>query len=56
MKLLNKDALIAREIKYYIMKEKLTEYMIEYNFGVTEKKTFAIKVIDTDTFNDYEDE
>ena len=27
MKLLNKDALIAREIKYYIMKEKLTEYM-----------------------------
>ncbi len=36
--------------------EKLTEYMIEYNFGVTEKKTFAIKVIDTDTFNDYADE
>ena len=27
MKLLNKDALIVREIKYYIMKEKLTEYM-----------------------------
>ena len=27
MKLLNKDAFIAREIKYFIMKEKLTEYM-----------------------------
>lgn len=36
--------------------EKLTEYMIEYNFGVSEKRTFAIKVIDTDTFNDYADE
>jgi len=27
VKLLNKDAFIAREIKYFIMKEKLTEYM-----------------------------
>ena len=36
--------------------EKLTEYMIEYNFGVSEKRTFTIKVIDTDTFNDYADE
>lgn len=36
--------------------EKLTEYMIEYNFGVSAKRTFTIKVIDTDTFNDYADE
>ena len=35
--------------------EKLTGYMIEYNFGVSEKKIFTIKGIDTDTFNDYVD-
>jgi len=32
---------------------KLTKYMIEYNFGVTEKRCFSIKAIDTDVFNDY---
>ena len=34
--------------------ERLTEYMIEYNFGVTVKKTFEIKTVDTDIFNDYD--
>jgi len=34
--------------------DKLTNYMIEYNFGVTVKKTFEIKAIDTDVFNDYQ--
>jgi len=34
--------------------DKLTNYMIEYNFGVTVKKTFEIKAIDTDIFNDYQ--
>ncbi len=33
--------------------DKLTDYMIEYNFGVSVKKTFEIKSIDTDLFNDY---
>lgn len=27
--------------------------MIEYNFGVTVKKVFEIKVIDMDVFNEY---
>lgn len=35
---------------------KLANYMIEYNFGVSIKKTFEIKAIDTDVFSDYEDE
>lgn len=35
---------------------KLANFMIEYNFGVSIKKTFEIKVIDTDVFSDYEDE
>jgi len=33
--------------------QKLTNLMIEYNFGVTLKKTFEVKAIDTDVFNDY---
>ncbi len=33
--------------------EKLAKLMIEYNFGVSIKKTFEIKAIDTDVFNDY---
>ena len=36
--------------------EKLTNFMIEHNFGVSTKKVFEIKVIDTDVFNDYKDE
>lgn len=36
--------------------EKLTNYMIEYNFGVRTKKTFEIKAVDTDVFNEYEEE
>jgi len=36
--------------------EKLTSYMIEYGFGVSVKKTFEIKTIDTDLFNDYSEE
>lgn len=35
--------------------EKLTKYMIEYNFGVSPKKTFEIKAIDSDVFDDYQD-
>lgn len=27
--------------------------MIEYNFGVTVRKVFEIKSIDTDVFNEY---
>lgn len=33
--------------------QKFTKLMIEHNFGVSTKKTFEIKVIDTDLFNDY---
>lgn len=33
---------------------QLTKYMIEYNFGVTTKKVFAIKALDSDIFEDYE--
>ena len=36
--------------------EKLTSFMIEHNFGVSTKKVFEIKVIDSDVFNDYKDE
>lgn len=35
--------------------EKLSKYMIEYNFGVTTKKIFEIKAIDSDVFDDYQD-
>lgn len=35
---------------------KLANFMIEHNFGVSVKKTFEIKAIDTDVFSDYEDE
>lgn len=33
--------------------QKLAKLMIEHNFAVSVKKTFEIKVIDTDVFNDY---
>ncbi|GAA0822669.1 restriction endonuclease [Clostridium tertium] len=33
--------------------EKLSNLMIEHNFGVTVKKVFEIKAIDTDVFNEY---
>lgn len=33
--------------------QKLARLMIEHDFGVTVKKTFAIKAIDTDVFNEY---
>ena len=33
--------------------EKLAKLMIEHNFGVTVKKVFEIKAIDTDVFNEY---
>lgn len=36
--------------------KKLTELMIENNFGVTVKNTFAIKALDTDVFTDYEED
>lgn len=35
---------------------KLAQFMIEYDFGVTTKKTFAIKNIDSDFFDEYQDE
>ena len=34
---------------------KLTRYMIEHNFGVSVKKTFEIKGIDSDAFEAYQD-
>ena len=36
--------------------DKLTKYMIENNFGVSIKRTFEIKAVDTDLFNDYQGE
>ena len=36
--------------------EKLAKLMIEHNFGVTVKKVFEIKAIDTDVFNEYLEE
>lgn len=33
--------------------QKLTKLMIDHNFAVSVKKTFEIKVIDTDVFNEY---
>lgn len=36
--------------------EKLTNYMIEYNFGVSVKKAFEIKAIDMDVFDEYSQE
>ncbi len=35
--------------------KKLTQYMIEYNFGVHTKKIFEIKEIDSDTFDSYQE-
>ncbi len=35
--------------------EKLAKLMIEHDFGVTPKKVFEIKTIDTDMFNEYEE-
>lgn len=35
--------------------QKLVRLMIEHNFGVTVKRTFSIKSLDTDIFNDYQD-
>lgn len=36
--------------------EKLTQYMIEYNFGVSVKKAFEIKTMDMDVFDEYSEE
>jgi len=35
---------------------RLAKLMIEHNFGVTVRKVFEIKTLDTDLFNDYQDE
>ena len=35
--------------------EKLAYYMIEHNFGVSTRKKFEIKAIDSDLFEDYQD-
>ena len=45
----------ARQHIILIDGEKLSRLMIEHNFCVTVKKTFEIKAIDTDAFNDYAD-
>lgn len=34
--------------------EKLVDYMIEYNFGVSTKQVYEIKSMDTDLFNEYD--
>lgn len=34
--------------------QRLVRLMIEHNFGVTTKRTFSIKSLDTDVFNDYQ--
>ncbi len=36
--------------------EKLAEYMNEYNFGCSVRKSYEIKEIDSDIFDDYKDE
>ncbi len=35
--------------------DKLTNYMIEYNFGVNVKKVFEVKKVDSDVFFEYSD-
>lgn len=35
--------------------KKLAHYMIEHNFGVSTRKTFSIKAIDSDLFEEYQD-
>ncbi len=35
--------------------KKLVRAMVEHDFGVYTKRTFAIKAIDSDTFADYAD-
>lgn len=53
-----KQAIEYAENQHIILMDgaKLADFMIEYNFGVSVKKTFEIKAIDTDVFNDYEDD
>ncbi len=55
MKRLVKQALEYAKHQHIILidGEKLTKLMIEHNFGVTVKKVFEIKAIDTDVFNEY---
>lgn len=36
--------------------DQLARFMIEHDFGVSTKKTFAIKALDTDLFADYQDD
>ena len=35
--------------------KKLAKLMIEHNFGVSVKKIFEIKTVDTDAFNEYDE-
>ena len=35
--------------------QKLAQNMIEHNFGVSTKRVFAVKAIDSDVFDDYQD-
>ena len=35
--------------------DKLAHYMIEHNFGVSTKKVFEVKAVDTDVFDEYQD-
>ncbi len=52
----SKEAIAYAKHQHIILIDgaKLTELMIENNFGVSVKKTFDIKAIDTDIFNEYQ--
>lgn len=52
-----KPAMEYAETQHIILMDgnKLAEYMIEHNFGVNVRKSYAVKSIDTDVFNDYLD-
>ena len=45
----------ARQRIILVDGNKLARLMIEHDFGVSVKKIFAIKKIDTDTFNEYQE-
>lgn len=51
----SKQAIIYAKNQHIILidGDKLSKLMIEHNFAVSVKKTFEIKAIDTDVFNDY---
>lgn len=54
----SKQAIEYAKMQHIILIDgaKLTELMIEYNFGVTVQKTFEIKTLDSDVFFAYQDD